>query len=255
MRKVLENRSLSDEERMEALENQLKEARFLAEEADRKYDEVRANWLEPFHDFWFQPLRSFIVRFVTLNLFLDLIILPTCSNIRFTLFWLISILVIICIVVVQKKINVHEYLDLDVVICFPFSLYFLHVFIFISIFQTLLKLFQWPGCAEARNGGGWPRAGRGARRDWRVQDRGAGGGVESRWKQLEISGSLWGKGESWRHETWVWRFRQMQLFSTVYQKPSARVIMQLCRLKCYLPHKCKTICNRRTREKNLTRNR
>ena len=39
MRKVLENRSLSDEERMEALENQLKEARFLAEEADRKYDE------------------------------------------------------------------------------------------------------------------------------------------------------------------------------------------------------------------------
>ena len=41
MRKVLENRSLSDEERMEALENQLKEARFLAEEADRKYDEAR----------------------------------------------------------------------------------------------------------------------------------------------------------------------------------------------------------------------
>ena len=40
MRKVLENRSLSDEERMEALENQLKEACFLAEEADRKYDEV-----------------------------------------------------------------------------------------------------------------------------------------------------------------------------------------------------------------------
>ena len=46
MRKVLENRSLSDEERMEALENQLKEARFLAEEADRKYDEVEmiASW-------------------------------------------------------------------------------------------------------------------------------------------------------------------------------------------------------------------
>lgn len=42
MRKVLENRSLSDEERMDALENQLKEARFLAEEADRKYDEVMA---------------------------------------------------------------------------------------------------------------------------------------------------------------------------------------------------------------------
>lgn len=43
MRKVLENRSLSDEERMEALENQLKDARFLAEEADRKYDEVAYN--------------------------------------------------------------------------------------------------------------------------------------------------------------------------------------------------------------------
>ena len=40
-RKILENRSLSDEERMDALENQLKEARFLAEEADKKYDEVQ----------------------------------------------------------------------------------------------------------------------------------------------------------------------------------------------------------------------
>ena len=42
---------MSDEERMEALENQLKEARFLAEEADRKYDEVRANWLDTFYGF------------------------------------------------------------------------------------------------------------------------------------------------------------------------------------------------------------
>nr|XP_018918033.1 PREDICTED: tropomyosin-2 isoform X2 [Bemisia tabaci] len=39
-RKILENRSLADEERMDALENQLKEARFLAEEADKKYDEI-----------------------------------------------------------------------------------------------------------------------------------------------------------------------------------------------------------------------
>merc|ERR1712095_87399 len=39
MCKVLENKSLSDEARMEALENQLKEARMLAEEADKKYDE------------------------------------------------------------------------------------------------------------------------------------------------------------------------------------------------------------------------
>ena len=40
MRKVLENRTLQDEERMSALENQLKDARNLAEEADKKYDEV-----------------------------------------------------------------------------------------------------------------------------------------------------------------------------------------------------------------------
>ena len=63
MRKVLENRSISDEERMEALENQLKEARFLAEEADRKYDEVNLSSLSdrmvPF--FWW-ALRIFFVR-------------------------------------------------------------------------------------------------------------------------------------------------------------------------------------------------
>merc|ERR1712226_313232 len=40
MCKVLENKSLSDEARMEALENQLKDARILAEEADKKYDEI-----------------------------------------------------------------------------------------------------------------------------------------------------------------------------------------------------------------------
>ena len=40
MCKVLENKSLSDEARMESLENQLKEARVLAEEADKKYDEI-----------------------------------------------------------------------------------------------------------------------------------------------------------------------------------------------------------------------
>lgn len=41
MRKMLEHRSITDEERMEGLENQLKEARMMAEDADRKYDEVR----------------------------------------------------------------------------------------------------------------------------------------------------------------------------------------------------------------------
>merc|ERR1712157_361712 len=40
MCKVLENKSLQDEQRMEALENQLKDARVLAEEADKKYDEI-----------------------------------------------------------------------------------------------------------------------------------------------------------------------------------------------------------------------
>merc|ERR1712156_1177429 len=40
MCKVLENKSLSDETRMETLENQLKDARILAEEADKKYDEI-----------------------------------------------------------------------------------------------------------------------------------------------------------------------------------------------------------------------
>merc|ERR1719219_3246801 len=40
MCKVLENKSLSDEARMEALENQLKDVRILAEETDKKYDEI-----------------------------------------------------------------------------------------------------------------------------------------------------------------------------------------------------------------------
>ncbi len=43
MRKMLEHRNISDEERMDALEDQLKEARLMAEEADRKYDEVTAH--------------------------------------------------------------------------------------------------------------------------------------------------------------------------------------------------------------------
>jgi hypothetical protein len=40
MRKVLESRNVTDEERMKVLEQQLKEATALAEEADRKCDEV-----------------------------------------------------------------------------------------------------------------------------------------------------------------------------------------------------------------------
>lgn len=40
MCKVLENRAQQDEERMDQLTNQLKEARLLAEDADNKSDEV-----------------------------------------------------------------------------------------------------------------------------------------------------------------------------------------------------------------------
>lgn len=40
MCKVLENRAQQDEERMDQLTNQLKEARLLAEDADAKSDEV-----------------------------------------------------------------------------------------------------------------------------------------------------------------------------------------------------------------------
>lgn len=38
--KVIENRALKDEEKMELLEVQLREAKQIAEEADRKYEEV-----------------------------------------------------------------------------------------------------------------------------------------------------------------------------------------------------------------------
>merc|ERR1712241_516397 len=39
-RKVLESRSLTDDERIDALEAQLKECKFIAEDAERKYDEA-----------------------------------------------------------------------------------------------------------------------------------------------------------------------------------------------------------------------
>lgn len=38
--KVIENRAMKDEEKMELQEIQLKEAKHIAEEADRKYEEV-----------------------------------------------------------------------------------------------------------------------------------------------------------------------------------------------------------------------
>lgn len=39
---MLESRSFADDERIDALEAQLKEAKYIAEDADRKYDEVIA---------------------------------------------------------------------------------------------------------------------------------------------------------------------------------------------------------------------
>ena len=39
---MLESRSLTDEERLNTLEKQLEEATWIAEDADRKYDEVTA---------------------------------------------------------------------------------------------------------------------------------------------------------------------------------------------------------------------
>jgi len=41
LRKALESRSLADDERVTFLETQLKEAKYSAEDADRKYEEVR----------------------------------------------------------------------------------------------------------------------------------------------------------------------------------------------------------------------
>lgn len=49
MCKVLENRAQQDEERMDQLTNQLKEARLLAEDADGKSDEVRTLALDNFY--------------------------------------------------------------------------------------------------------------------------------------------------------------------------------------------------------------
>lgn len=41
---MIENRAMKDEEKMEIQEMQLKEAKHIAEEADRKYEEVRPSW-------------------------------------------------------------------------------------------------------------------------------------------------------------------------------------------------------------------
>ena len=48
--KVIENRALKDEEKMELQEIQLKEAKHIAEEADRKYEEVRISHTAEFSE-------------------------------------------------------------------------------------------------------------------------------------------------------------------------------------------------------------
>lgn len=53
--KVIENRAMKDEEKMELQEIQLKEAKHIAEEADRKYEEasfLAGGLLEDFEMFW-----------------------------------------------------------------------------------------------------------------------------------------------------------------------------------------------------------
>lgn len=45
--KVIENRAMKDEEKMELQEMQLKEAKHIAEDSDRKYEEVTARFLIP----------------------------------------------------------------------------------------------------------------------------------------------------------------------------------------------------------------
>lgn len=51
--KVIENRAMKDEEKMEIQEMQLKEAKHIAEEADRKYEEV---WTDGLYLFFCEML-------------------------------------------------------------------------------------------------------------------------------------------------------------------------------------------------------
>lgn len=53
--KVIENRAMKDEEKMEIQEMQLKEAKHIAEEADRKYEEV---WTDGLYLFFLWDVAS-----------------------------------------------------------------------------------------------------------------------------------------------------------------------------------------------------
>lgn len=74
---MLENRSLADEERMDALENQLKEARFLAEEADKKYDEVNDS-----------VLLTLLNRYLTWILLINNFTNISCMQLNYGIMWL-----------------------------------------------------------------------------------------------------------------------------------------------------------------------
>lgn len=79
MCKVLENRAQQDEERMDQLTNQLKEARLLAEDADGKSDEVSSHPYNPritpsavVMSQWFQYPSFFSILTDTSDLFFTL---------------------------------------------------------------------------------------------------------------------------------------------------------------------------------------
>lgn len=59
--KVIETRAMKDEEKMEIQEMQLKEAKHIAEEADRKYEEVRILSLEYSKNEIWRGLRSLLL--------------------------------------------------------------------------------------------------------------------------------------------------------------------------------------------------
>lgn len=73
MCKVLENRAQQDEERMDQLTNQLKEARLLAEDADGKSDEVNM-------------INNYISLYFFHKIVLNLVIFLQCHFIKSVMF-------------------------------------------------------------------------------------------------------------------------------------------------------------------------
>lgn len=71
--KVIENRAMKDEEKMELQEIQLKEAKHIAEEADRKYEEAR---LSAAHITSVSAFSTFIRTPVSCFLFVKLVAFP-----------------------------------------------------------------------------------------------------------------------------------------------------------------------------------